>query len=415
MNRSKMFYGWRIVIGAVFVLAVTAPASVALANVYQNAVTDALGISNSMFSISNTLILGVSVLFSSFISGKLAKNFKKFFITMSVIYGLAYMGFGLITNVWMFYFLSIIVGFGFVSTSVMPMSILISNWFEEKRGLALSIALSGLGLGGVIWSPIVTYMINNIHWRVSYMVYGFIMMVVCLLVGIFIFAGKPQDMGLQPLGSDVENSFQKQVDHARVPFTLQESMTKPFFWLLLNGAVFIGLANNGGLGQFPPFMQQMHGASQGAVIISIYSGVGIFGKLGMGVLVDKFGPIFGIIYSATFMAIAFFLAGFTTSYTSAIILATLFGLATANGSVLPPLFIGSIFPPATYAKVFGLINQFLALGMMFGSLLAAGIGEATSYTVAWYVFAIISALIIVFWLAAYAIAKKDFQSPQSDI
>jgi hypothetical protein len=82
MNRSKMFYGWRIVIGAVFVLAVTAPASVALANVYQNAVTDALGISNSMFSISNTLILGVSVLFSSFISGKLAKNFKKFFITM---------------------------------------------------------------------------------------------------------------------------------------------------------------------------------------------------------------------------------------------------------------------------------------------------------------------------------------------
>lgn len=408
MNRSKMFYGWRIVIGAILVLAVTAPGSVAIANVYQNAVTEALGISNSMFSISNTLILGVSVLFSGFISGKLAKNFKKFFIIMSIVYGFAYMGFGLVTNVWVFYLLSIIVGFGFVSTSVMPMSILISNWFEEKRGLALSIALTGLGLGGVIWSPIVTHMINNINWRVSYMVYGFVMLVVCLLVGIFIFAGHPEDMGLQAYGSDSKDQTENHTDHARVPFSIQESIKKPYFWLLLIGAVLVGLSNNGGLGQFPPFMQQMYGASQGAIIISIYSGIGIIGKLSMGVLVDKFNPRFGIIYSSVLMAIAYFLAGYTESYTSAIMLAIFFGLASANGSVLPPLFTASIFPATTYAKVFGLVNQFLSLGMMFGSLLAASIGEAASYSTAWYIFAIIAALITVFWLGSYYIAKKDF-------
>lgn len=153
MKSNKMFYGWKIVIGAVLVLAVTGPAGVAIANIYQNSVTDALNISSSQFSISNTLILSISVLLSSWVSGLLAKNFKKVFLIGSLIYGLAYMAFGLVTNVWMFYLLSIVVGFGFLTSSAMAMSILISTWFVEKRGLALSIALAGLGVGGIIGAP----------------------------------------------------------------------------------------------------------------------------------------------------------------------------------------------------------------------------------------------------------------------
>ena len=77
MKSNKMFYGWKIVIGAVLVLAVTGPAGVAIANIYQNSVTDTLNISSSQFSISNTLILSISVLLSSWVSGLLAKKLQK--------------------------------------------------------------------------------------------------------------------------------------------------------------------------------------------------------------------------------------------------------------------------------------------------------------------------------------------------
>lgn len=53
---NKMFYGWKIVISAVLVLAVTGPVGVSIANIYQKAVTEALNISSSQCSISNTLI-----------------------------------------------------------------------------------------------------------------------------------------------------------------------------------------------------------------------------------------------------------------------------------------------------------------------------------------------------------------------
>lgn len=53
---NKMFYGWKIVISVVLVLTVTGPTDVSTANIYQKAVTEALNISSSQCSISNTLI-----------------------------------------------------------------------------------------------------------------------------------------------------------------------------------------------------------------------------------------------------------------------------------------------------------------------------------------------------------------------
>lgn len=412
MKSKESFYGWRIVLGAVLVLAVTGPAGVAIANIYQSSVTEALNISNAQFSISNTLILGVSVFFGSWISGLLAKNFKKVFMIASLIYGLSYIAFGLVNNAWLFYLLSFIVGFGFLSTSTMAMSILISNWFVEKRGLALSIALSGVGIGGIIWSPVVTSLINSIGWRGSYMTYGAIMLAITLLVGHFIFVEKPEDMGLQALGAQDRNQANgaTNTQNYRVPFTLKESFTKPFFIFLLIGAVFVGLSNNGGLGQFPPFMQEFHGASKGALIISIYSAVGIIGKLLLGSISDKFGVVVSTIWTSVLLVLAYFLAATTTSYGFAILLAILFGLGNSIGTVLPPLIVSAIYPAKSYAQVYGLVNQFLFLGMMFGSLIAASIAEASSYSAAWYVFAVISALIIVFWAGSYFLAKKDFKA-----
>ncbi|OFU53206.1 MFS transporter [Aerococcus sp. HMSC10H05] len=411
MKSNQMFYGWKIVFGAVLVLSVTGPAGVAIANIYQNAVTDALNISSSQFSISNILILSVSVLLSSWVSSLLAKNFKKVFLIGSLIYGLAYMSFGLVTNVWMFYLLSIIVGFGFLTTSAMAMSILISTWFIEKRGLALSIALAGLGVGGIIWSPIVTSLIHSIGWRATYMTYGAIMLIITLGIGQFIFVSKPKDKNLEALGTVHSNNHN---DHdakfnSRVPFTMQESLHKPFFILLLLGAIFVGLANNAGLGQFPPFMQSLHGPQQGAVIISVYSAIGILGKLSMGIIADKLGTVSATIWSSILLAFAYFLAASTTSYGFAILIAILFGLGNANATVLVPLLISAIFSAQTSTRVFGLVNQFLFLGMMFGSFMAASIAEATAYTIAWYIFVAISLSIIVLWGIAYLLAKKDFK------
>ena len=60
---------------------------------------------------------------------------------------------------------------------------------------------------------------------------------------------------------------------------LSEVSKQPFYYLLLLGSVTNGLVNSGGLGQYPPAFEGVHSASFAAIIISLYSVVGIFGKV----------------------------------------------------------------------------------------------------------------------------------------
>ncbi|MFL2100244.1 hypothetical protein [Desemzia sp. FAM 23989] len=88
MKQNNIFYGWWIVLGSAVILAVLGPASVAVANIFQTPVTAEFGISNSQFAISNSqfaisnsLVLGVEIFLSPYISQKLAgKNFRLVFL-----------------------------------------------------------------------------------------------------------------------------------------------------------------------------------------------------------------------------------------------------------------------------------------------------------------------------------------------
>lgn len=200
MGKSKMFYGWWIVIGSAILLAVLGPAAVAVANIYQTPIVAQYGITNSQFAISNSLVLGVGGFLSPIVSKQLSGDyFKRYYIINLIIYAVAYVVYGLTTDRMVFYFLSLFVGFGSLSTTIIPVTILISHWFKDKRGLALSLAFSGLGIGGIVFSQLVTFLINTYNYQVAYMIYGSLMLIIGLPVILFIIKVKPEEMGLTPL------------------------------------------------------------------------------------------------------------------------------------------------------------------------------------------------------------------------
>ncbi|MEI3231217.1 MAG: MFS transporter [Gordonibacter pamelaeae] len=81
------------------------------------------------------------------------------------------------------------------------MSVIISNWFTLKRGLAVSIALSGSGMGGMVLSTATSAMIEASGWRAAFL----LLAVVCLVAGLplaaLTFRTRPSDKGLEPYGA----------------------------------------------------------------------------------------------------------------------------------------------------------------------------------------------------------------------
>lgn len=412
MKTSKVFYGWWIVLGAAIVLAVMGPASVAVANLFQLPVTEEFGISNSQFAISNSLVLGVGIFLSPIISKKLATgNFKLIYSIAVIVYALGYMGFGFAPNIYVFYLLSLLVGFGYTTTTIIPVSMLVNNWFVKKRGLALSLALSGLGIGGVIFSQILTPLINNVGWRQTYLIYGVIMLVVTLPIVLFVFKPRPESMNLKAYGTEELNISNKgdkeQIQAQRTQAIGAKTGITPFFILLMLGAVLVGLVNNGGLGQFPPVLNSLHGATQGALIISIYSAVGILGKLILGNVNDRYGPVASTIYASVLLIVTYIVMIFAGNFVLAIIMAILFGLGNAIGTVSPPLITSAIYSADDFPKAYGYVQSGVQLGMTVGSLVAASIADFTgTYTVSWIFLAVAAALVGLSWVAAYRTSQK---------
>ena len=411
MKKPNIFYGWWVVVGTALLLAVLGPAAVAVANIYQSPIVTQYGITNSQFAISNSLVLGVGVFLSPLVSKRLSgDNFKRNYIIGLIIYALAYVGYGLTTDRFVFYFLSLFVGFGSLSTTIIPASILISNWFVEKRGLALSLAFSGLGIGGIVFSQLVTFLINTFNYQVAYVIYGSLMLIIGLPIILFLIKVKPEDMGLTPYGKEdsVNVESDRTIDTKEVKPTSSGSILSTHFILLLVGAMLIGIVNNSGFGQFPPVLANMHGDATAAAIISVYSGIGIIGKIALGHIHDRYGAIKSTIYATSLLALTYFAMLFSEQLVIAYVMAILFGLGNAIGTVLPPLITSEIYSDKNYSLAYGYVNSGVQLGMTIGSLYAAGVADFTgSYNYSWMSIIVFSLLIGVLWVTAYKKAQTS--------
>lgn len=413
-ERSRIFYGWWVVLGGALLLAVIGPAAVTLANVYQTAVAAELGVSEAAFTISNSIILGVGIFLPPFITKMYSQgNFKRFFIISVIIYAAAYASLGLVNNIWTFYLLAVFVGYGYAATSLIPVSMLINNWFANKQGLAMSIAMAGLGVGGSLFSAPLNYMMANFGWRVSYMVSGLIIALISIPVMLFIIKVKPSDIGEVVDGvprdsgalTEIEKDNRTDQTNVQSPFSVIKS--QPFFYALIIGGVLVGLANNGGLGQFPPYMQNLHGYQRAATITSIYAGVGIGGKILLGLISDKFGPSAATGFGSFILTFAFITAMFAQNYSLALLMALLFGTANSVGTVLGPLVVTNMVSKDNFGVVYGYFQSSFQLGMTFASVLVATIAQLTgSYNLGWLLMAVAAATAGILWIWSQSKAKS---------
>ena len=60
-----------------------------------------------------------------------------------------------------FYALFVVSGAGQAAATLIPISLVISNWFEAKRGKALGIAMTGTGLGAMVMVPVTSWVVRT--------------------------------------------------------------------------------------------------------------------------------------------------------------------------------------------------------------------------------------------------------------
>ena len=182
-KNSKIFYGWWVVLGCVLITTTMVPPIMSLSNKFLIQVTTEMNISRGAFTLANTIVQGLGIFISPIVSKNLAKGNMRKIQSISIIgFVLAYASYSLAKSPIHLYISSFFVGLFYLNSTLIPVSMMVTNWFVEKRGIAMSVTMAGIGLGGTIFSPIVTNLLQNYGWRHTYLIMAGVILVVALPV-----------------------------------------------------------------------------------------------------------------------------------------------------------------------------------------------------------------------------------------
>ncbi|KAM0694617.1 hypothetical protein Q7P36_004973 [Cladosporium allicinum] len=241
---------------------------------------------------------------------------------------------------------------------VMPTINLINEWFLQKRGLAIGIAISGDFAGGVVMPLILQAVLNEVGFRWTLRI---VALIIVILASPILFLMKPR----LPISST----------HISPPVDLA-FLKSPFFWTLQFFNTIQALGYFLPTNYLPTIAESLGlGRTLGSLTILCVNLAGIFGCIGVGALVDRFDVTLVLLGQGLFSCIAVFvILGFTTTIAPLFVFSLVYGLtaaaySTSWGGVIRELQRKHENTDANV--VFGL----LAMGRGVGSVISGPLSE----------------------------------------
>ena len=166
-------------------------------------VCDDLGFDRGAFSLYLTFYFIATTFTYPFVAKFLPKwNFRAFLSGCVIVLGVTWALMGSFSELWQFYVAGVVLGIAGALVFVVASTVLIENWFADKRGTALGIAMCVSGIGGFVFPIIGNMMLETIGWRMTYVAFAVIMCVMILPWSLFVFRLHPEELGLKPYGAE---------------------------------------------------------------------------------------------------------------------------------------------------------------------------------------------------------------------
>jgi len=396
-DKQKLFYGW-LVVGASFTILFAINGGIINTfGVFFKPVCESMGWTRTRFA----TILGLGALGMAIGSPFAGKVIDVIGVRKTMVFGVVLTGVGLAlagaaTELWQFIVLFFIVGIGFSASSMLPASVVIANWFNQKRGVAMGIAFMGTSFGGAIMNPVNTKLVITYGWRTSYLILGLGVMVVSVPLILLFIRTRPSDMGLLP---DGEEPTQEEPD---IPsgHTLNDAIRTWAFWLIAanmfltnfmaNGIIQHGIPHLTDIGHSPTFAGRVTGLSMFFMTL---------GKVSLGLCADRWGarPTFAL--SAVMTAVGIWILVMAGHPWLAVLYAVVFGFPQGGPLALTPMVAADCHGLSSFGTIFGTMTFFSILGAGVGPIVIGAMYESSgSYLTA---FILLIALTLVSSLCIY--------------
>jgi MFS family permease len=86
-----------------------------------------------------------------------------------------------------------VMSFGWAAMSGAAINIIVAPWFDRRRGLAISLALNGASAGGIVFAPLLVFLIGRLDFAAAVACVGALMLAIVLPTAAFVLRPKRPD------------------------------------------------------------------------------------------------------------------------------------------------------------------------------------------------------------------------------
>jgi MFS family permease len=410
--RRPFFYGWLLVAVAFVTMAVGVNARTAFSLLFP-AILGEFGWDRGVTAGAFSFGFLVSAVVTPFVGRLMDLRGPRIVVELGVLtMGAGLILASLVSKPWQLYLtLGALVGGGVNCLAYTGQSIYLTNWFVRRRGLALSVAFSGVGIGSITILPWLGWLVETAGWRSACVSLGIVLLVLLGPLNLLL-KHRPEDMGLRPDGQISDRASPDRATNivdqawAAVDWTLGRALRTGRFWWLAAG-YFCGL--------FSWYAVQVHQTkylieigfepSEAALALGLVSLVAIPGQIALGHLSDRIGREWvWMIGNLGFVICYLCLIGLRSAPTPMLLYAMILAQGTLGyglTSVMGPI-PAEIFEGQHYGSIFGTVMVAAILGGAAGPWLTGAVYDATgTYSIAFWIAAGCSLIsILAIWLAA---------------
>lgn len=290
--------------------------------------------------------------------------------------------------------------------SPVPYSKAISLWFEENRGLALGIALTGVGLGTALVPQYATYLISHYGWRGGFVGMGIVTFVL-MFPATAVFVREPPA---------IAGAAEARAARAALPgMTSKEAMGTGRFWAMLIAFFLMATAINGTVVHLVPMLSDRGlPIAVAAGALSVSGIAAIFGRILFGYLLDLVFASYVTVLSIIIAMLGILVFALGLSGSMIFVGAALLGLTIGSEYSFMGYLAARYFGLKRYGEIYGYINSALIIGIGFGPfVMGMSFDLVHSYTTTLYGFEMVLLVVAVLFavLGPYAFPAVMTRKP----
>lgn len=383
-DETRSFYGWVVVAAAAFGLSLGVfPIFVASFTVYFPAFGRDFhagrGAISLAFAICNTVTACMAP-----VVGWLCDRIGA---RLVVLTSLLLFGSGLIaaqaigSQLWELYAFSLILGIAAPGTNSIPYGLVVSRWFNRRRGLALGFMMIGIGAGAIVMPPLGRMLIASHGWRAAYARFGWAALLLAMPVVAMFLKEKPHQYPSQSHVDDTEGWLWRDI---RASYD---------FWLMIVVFVLVSASVQACLIHLTQIMTDYGVTADVAALAASTSGAALLaGRVATGYFLDRYsGPkVARVIFASAAAGIALLSVPASGAMFAG---AFLVGLGLGAEADIIAYLLGRLFGLRSFGTAFGFaFGLFILAGGVGPLLMGVAFDRTGSYRIALVAFCMATAL-----------------------